>query len=215
MSFGWSLGDVIAGLKVVWDIWEAVSDGPLNAHFEASQFFNEFILVISRLEDWEKRKAACSTDNRLAASNQQLREQCTLFIKRHMNHMQQVNPQTKAIRQGRSTWLQRVTFTRAQVLSLYQHVSWPFERKEVERLREKLQFFLQLAIHDISIANHDIALSSHDIMKDLRDDFKYRLSYCWYYFTDHVIDHRMLSCYRLISNWFPRTLIWSPSSLSI
>jgi hypothetical protein len=180
MSFGWSVGDVIAGLKVVWDIWEAVSDGPLNAHFEASQFFNEFILVINRLEDWERRKAASATDNRLTASSQQLREQCTLFIKRHMSLMQQANPQTKAIRHGRTTWLQRVTFTRAQVVSLYQHVSWPFERKEVERLREKLQFFLQLATHDIAVASHNIALSNHDIarsthdnIRGMRNDFRY------------------------------------------
>jgi hypothetical protein len=176
MSFGWSVGDVVSGLKVVWDVWQAVSDGPLNAHFEASQFFDEFVHVINRLEDWERRKAACASDNRLATSNQQLREQCTLFIKRHMSLMQHANPKAKAIRQGRSTWLQNVAFSRNQVLSLYQQVSWPFERKEVERLREKLQLFLQIATYDVTAATHTIALNTHDAVQDIRDTFRYVLN---------------------------------------
>ena len=38
MSFGWSVGDIVAGIKVVFDIWEAVSDGALSAPVEATQF---------------------------------------------------------------------------------------------------------------------------------------------------------------------------------
>ena len=173
MSFGWSVGDVISGLKIVWDVWHAVSDGPLNAHFEASQFFDDFIHVINRLEDWERRKAACANDNRLAASNYQLREQCTQFIKRHMSLIQNANPETKAIRQGRSTWLRKVAFTRDQVVLLYQRVSWPFERKEVEKLREKLQFFLQIATYDVTAATHTVARNTHDAVQDIRDTFRY------------------------------------------
>ncbi|TVY83651.1 hypothetical protein LSUE1_G001987 [Lachnellula suecica] len=172
MSFGWSIGDVIAGLKVVWDVWEAVSDGPLNARFEASQFFDEFAHIVNRLEDWGKRKAACASDSRLAASNQQLREQCTLFLKRHMSLIQHANPNTKAIRQSRSTWLQRVTFSQNQIVSLYQQVSWPFERKEVEKLRGKLQFFLQLATYDVTAATHTVAINTHDAVQDIRDTFR-------------------------------------------
>jgi hypothetical protein len=50
MSFGWSVGDIIDGLKVVWDVWQAVSDGPLNAEYQALQFFDEFHLIFTRLD---------------------------------------------------------------------------------------------------------------------------------------------------------------------
>ena len=154
MSFGYSIGDVIDGLKLVWDIWQAVSDGPLNAKFEASQFFDEFHHVISRLAEWERRKAGLAHDERLAQSHQQLREMCTVFIKRHMVLIQQANPQTKAIRPRRSNWLKNAPFTKSQINSLYQQVQWPMERKELKRLREKLLLFLHLAAFDIQMATH-------------------------------------------------------------
>ncbi|CZT47244.1 uncharacterized protein RSE6_07783 [Rhynchosporium secalis] len=138
MSFGWSAGDVIAGLKVVWDIWEAVSDGPLNARFEAAQFFDEFI--------------------------HELRDQCTEFIKKHMAIIQRVNPNTKAIRSRRSTWIQKASFTQEQVYALYQQVQWPSERKVVTRLREKLQFFLEIAALDVGMDTNSMV---RDIARDI------------------------------------------------
>jgi hypothetical protein len=161
MSFGWSAGDVIAGLKVVWDIWEAVSDGPLNAKYQASQFFDEFYHIISRLDDWEKRKAACAKDDRLVRSHRELRDACTVFIKKHFALIQESNPGTRSSRTGRSTWLQKASFTRGQILTLYQQVQWPMQREHVGRLREKLQFFLNLAAWDV-------ALDTNDIVRDIR-----------------------------------------------
>ncbi|KAL2065151.1 hypothetical protein VTL71DRAFT_4292 [Oculimacula yallundae] len=151
MSFGWSAGDVIAGLKAVWEIWEAVSDGPLNARFEAAQFFDEFVHVTSRLQEWEARRVACAKDDRLHRSHQELRDQCTEFIKKHMALIQRVNPSTKAIRSRRSTWIQKAYFSQNQVIALYQQVQWPSERKVVTRLREKLQFFLEIAALEIGM----------------------------------------------------------------
>ncbi|KAH7400086.1 hypothetical protein BKA64DRAFT_474350 [Cadophora sp. MPI-SDFR-AT-0126] len=151
MAFGWSAGDVIAGLKAVWDIWQAVSDGPLNAKFEATQFFDEFIHVTSRLSEWEARRVSCTKDDRLHRSHQELRDQCTDFIKKHMAIIQRANPNTKAIRPRRSTWIQKATFTQNQVIALYQQVQWPSERKAVTRLREKLQFFLEIAALDVGL----------------------------------------------------------------
>jgi hypothetical protein len=156
MSFGWSVGDIIAGLKVIWAVYDAVSDGPLNAKFEATQFFDEFVHVVSRLSEWEKRKSALPQDDRLAQSHQQLRDQCTVFIRRHMLLIQNANPQTKAIRPRRSNWLQRVEFTKTQVLALYETVKWPTEQNEVQRLREKLMLFLHLAAFDIQMATHGL-----------------------------------------------------------
>lgn len=155
MSFGWSVGDVIAGLKAVYDIWEAVRDGPLNARYEASQFFDEYLHIMSRLEKWETRKSAFSKDPLLAKSQRQLREQCTLFLKNHISLIQQVNPATIAKREGRSTWLKKAAFSKEQVLALYQQVSWPYERQTVAKLRIKLQFFLDVASFDIALDNND------------------------------------------------------------
>lgn len=151
MSFGWSAGDVIAGLKAVYDVWQAVSDGPLNAKYEASQFFSEFYHVVSRLEDWEKNKSACAKDDRLVRSHRELRNDCTEFIKKHFSLIQRANPETKAIRTGRTTWLQKAHFTRDQVIDLYRQVEWPTQRNTVAKLREKLRFFLELAAWDIAL----------------------------------------------------------------
>lgn len=151
MSFGWSVGDIISGLKVVYDIWQAVSAGPLNASFEATQFFDEYTHIMSRLERWESQKSAIARDEALVGSQRQIREQCTLFIKNHFRLIQAANPDTISQREGRSTWLRKVPFSKEQVLALYKKVSWPFEREEVQRLRIKLQFFLDVATFDISM----------------------------------------------------------------
>lgn len=187
MSFGWSVGDVIAGLKAVWDIWQAVSDGPLNARFEASQFFDEYNLVMSRLEKWESRKAAFSQDENLAKSQRQLREQCTLFIKNHIKLIQQVNPSTVTKREGRSTWLKRAPFTKDQIIALYQQVQWPLEREVVAKLRIKLQFFLD-------VASFDVALDTNDTVHQMR----YGISQSSHHTTNSTIEARMLILCRQI-----------------
>lgn len=152
--FGWSVGDIISGLKVVWDVYHAVADGALNAKFEAKQFFDEFVHVVSRLSEWEARKAALPHDDRLAQSHAQLRDMCTVFIRRHMLLIQNANPETKAIRPKRSNWLKKAPFTKDQILTLYESVMWPAEREEVQRLREKLMLFLHLAAFDMQMATH-------------------------------------------------------------
>ncbi len=151
MSFGWSAGDVIAGLKVLWDIYSAVSDGPLNAEYQAQQFYDEFILIISRLEIWEERKPAFAKDAKLEAAHQQLKSQCVEFIKRHMRLIQGINPKTIAKRHQRSTWLQRAPFNTNQVKKLYQQVTWPAERKEVAKLQRSLHTFLTVTAVDIGL----------------------------------------------------------------
>lgn len=161
MSFGWSFGDIVAGFKLVYNIYEAVSDGPRNARVEASQFFNEFQEVIRRLDQWEARKSLCSKDKNLDASHEDLKRHATIFIKRHISLIQQANPGTTGHRRGRSTWLQVVVFSAGQITNLYNQVQWPFERKEVSRLREKLQFFLQLSAWDV-------ALDTNEIVQDFR-----------------------------------------------
>ncbi|EHL01434.1 hypothetical protein M7I_2523 [Glarea lozoyensis 74030] len=156
MSFGWSFGDVVAGINLIFKVYNAVSDGPRNSKVEASQFFADFSEVIVRLDKWEARKAACDKDQNLRASHEELKELCTTFIKRHFRIIQQANPDTRTGRPGRSTWIKKVSFTGSQVASLYNQVQWPFERKELSRLREKLQFFLQLSAWDVALDTNQI-----------------------------------------------------------
>jgi len=169
MSFGWSAGDIIDGLKIVWDIWQAVSDGPLNAEYQALQFFDEFHLIFTRLDEWENRKATCTRDDQLTRSHRRLRQECTSFIKYNFSLIQQVNPSTKANRIDRSTWLQKAQFSQSQIIALYKKVSWPSQRETVVKLREKLELFLALAAMDV-------ALDTNDIVRDMRCSFKSRPS---------------------------------------
>ena len=161
MSFGWSFGDVVAGINLIFKIYDAVSDGPRNSKVEATQFFADFQQVITRLDQWEAKKAACDKDHNLRLSHEELKDLCTTFIKRHFRIIQHANPNTKTSRPGRSTWLKKVAFTGHQVAALYDQVQWPFERKELSRLREKLQFFLNLS-------HWDIAFETHQDVKELK-----------------------------------------------
>lgn len=197
MSFGWSVGDVISGLKAVWDIWQAVSDGPLNARFEASQFFDEYVLIMSRLEKWENRKTAFSQDELLAKSQRQLREQCTLFLKSHIKLIQQANPGTIAKREGRSTWLKKAPFSKDQVLALYQQVQWPLEREAVAKLRIKLHFFLD-------VASFDVALDTNGTLHQMR----HVAFHPFHSPADNLVEPRMLTLCPQTSNWSLLTWNW-------
>ena len=173
MSFGWSLGDIFAGIKILWAIYDSVSDGPLNATLQCEQFFEEFSLVVHCLEDWERKAklAQIVQDDSLAKLHLQLRDQCEEFIKRHFRLIQAVNPQSEATRESRSTWLKRTPFSREQVLKLYQQARWPFEKNEVIRLRRKLILFLALATYHVSSSTHDVTVENRDILLDMRYNF--------------------------------------------
>ncbi|KAG9234757.1 hypothetical protein BJ875DRAFT_483906 [Amylocarpus encephaloides] len=162
MSFGWSFGDVVAGINLVFKIYTAISDGPRSSRAEATQFFNEFNEVVLRLDQWEARKLACGKDGSVTVAHEELKEDCTVFIKRHMKLLHDINPGSKSSRPGRSTWLRMAQFSGQQIAELYKQVQWPFERKEVARLRERLQSFLQ-------ISSWDVAIDTNGIVRDFRD----------------------------------------------
>lgn len=172
MSFGWSIGDILAGIKIVWNVYEAVSDGPRNARLEATQFFQEFNLIVQCLNDWEQRSAAAlSEDISLKGAHEALCEQCNKFIKRHMFLIQEVNPKTTAARNGH-TWLSRAAFTREQVSSLYSQVKWPFEREEVKTLRAKLELFIDLATYRVSASTHSAVQQTNEMVRQMRLVFR-------------------------------------------
>jgi len=167
MSFGWSLGDIFAGIKILWEVYDAVSDGPLNSTLQCEQFFEEFSLIVQCLEDW-KRKAEIVQDDSLTKLHLQLRQQCEAFIQRHFHLIQAVNPKSEATRDRQATWLKSAVFSREQVVKLYQQVRWPFENKEVARLRKKLMLFLALATYHVSSSTHNVTVENRDILLDIR-----------------------------------------------
>jgi hypothetical protein len=153
MSFGWSAGDIVAGVKIVWDIWNSVSDGPLNAIYEATQFFNDFEIIKGCLESWDSRDQASSGKPSLT---EPLRRQCAKFIEEHMRLIQDANIGTKVVQNGGRTWLRKVPFTKQQVLKLYQQVQWPFVRGNVAELRSSLELALGVATYRVAENTHEL-----------------------------------------------------------
>jgi hypothetical protein len=54
-SFGWSFGDVIAGIKVVWTIYEAVSDGPLSMNITFISYTIQNDLNFAQTVYWSQK----------------------------------------------------------------------------------------------------------------------------------------------------------------
>ncbi|TGO23021.1 hypothetical protein BPAE_0147g00250 [Botrytis paeoniae] len=166
-GFGWSAGDIVAGLKLVWDIWKAVSNGPMSAKVEAKQFFADFYLIIQCLDDLDRRDGSLAEGSCLAAAPSQLQQQCVEFLSRHMQLIRTVNPQTATTKQGVPMWLRKVTFSRDQIKTLYLQISWPFERDQVLQLRNKMELYLSLATYKISALNHSVAQDTNNIVREI------------------------------------------------
>ena len=217
MSFGWSVGDIIAGIKVVWDIWEAVSDGALSAPVEATQFLEDFTQIIGCLEDWQQTARSTQDAARTSDSYRrhlQLREECIDFIRRHRRLIQEANPRTRVIKEGHTSWLRKAKFTQEQIISLYEKVQWPFERKEVARLQDKLHRYLQIVIYEAAASTNKAALQTKEMVEDMR--YLHSLSRRLVLVNPNLHpEHRTPNYSRPISNLFLRILISSPSSLLI
>ncbi|PQE29223.1 hypothetical protein CJF30_00004264 [Rutstroemia sp. NJR-2017a BBW] len=148
MSFGWSAGDIIAGFKLVWEVWEAVSEGPLSANSEATEFFQDFRMITSRLEDWEAQRKTSSKSSDF--SNPPFKKRCAVFLEKYMRLIQSVNPEAKASHGYLPVWLQRCKFSRDQINKLCLQMQWPLARDEVKNLRNQLGLHLNMAIFDIT-----------------------------------------------------------------
>ncbi|PQE14230.1 hypothetical protein CJF31_00006768 [Rutstroemia sp. NJR-2017a BVV2] len=148
MAFGWSVGDIIAGFKLVWEVWEAVSEGPLSANSEATQFFQEFRMITNRLDDWEARMKTSSKSSDF--SDAPFKQRCADFLEKYMRLIQTANPEAKASNGSLPVWLRRCKFSRDQINKLCLQISWPFARDEVSDLRDQLVLHLNLAMYDIT-----------------------------------------------------------------
>ncbi|THV55436.1 hypothetical protein BGAL_0008g00200 [Botrytis galanthina] len=175
-GFGWSAGDIVAGLKLVWDVWKAVSDGPMSAKVEAKQFFEDFYQIIQCLDDWERREGSLAEGSSLAAAPSQLQQQCVEFLSRHMRLITTANPQTATTKQGVPMWLRKITFSGDQIKTLYLQISWPFEKDQVLQLRTKMELYLSLATYRISALNHSVAQDTNDIVREISTSHQELLS---------------------------------------
>lgn len=152
MSYGWSVGDIIAGLKVLYAVYSSVSDGYHNAEFQASKFFEEFGEIAQRLDLWKEYKETVNQiaeKDALAHSYPELKKRCTIFIKAHFALIQASNPATISKRPSRTTWLANAKFTAQQAENLYRKIEWPIHRATVAELRSDLQYVLNLATFDV------------------------------------------------------------------
>jgi hypothetical protein len=171
MSFGWSVGDIIAGLKILHDVYASVSNGYRNAGFQASGFFEEFGEITRRLDNWKTYKETISQiaeKDSLAYSYPALKERCAAFIKDHFALIQASNPKTISERHRRSTWLRNVTFTAEQAEDLYRKVTWPAQRATVAALRYELQCVLNLAIFDLGREAATFGRDNNTILRAMR-----------------------------------------------
>lgn len=175
-GFGWSAGDIVAGLKLVWDVWKAVSDGPMSAKVEAKQFFEDFYLIIQCLDDWERRDESSAEGSSLATAPSQFQHQCVEFLSRHMQLIRTANPQTVITKQGVPMWLRKVTFSKDQIKTLYLQISWPFERDQVLQLRIKMELYLSLATYKISALNHSVAQDTNYRVREISTSHQELLS---------------------------------------
>lgn len=167
MSFNWPVEDITSGLKVIWSIWEAVSDGAVDLPADAGHFLEDFAQTVGNLRNWELR-AESEEATHVSESyrrSQVLKEECITFIRRQRRLIQDVNPQTESIKEGHRTWLKEAKFTKEQVASLYDKTQWAFELKEVARLRDKLQLYLQVPLSSSTKFNAGQTL---DMARDMR-----------------------------------------------
>ncbi|GAB1210482.1 hypothetical protein APSETT445_009275 [Aspergillus pseudonomiae] len=130
------VGDIITAVKVVWTVYESVRDGPTGATGDFNSFRQEFRAIKVLLERIQRVKESTSGDVRhLGAFYHETIQECAQFVNKH-KVLAQDKPSTDSSRRGSlgkkvSIWFEKVT--------------WPLERSEAERLRQKLERCLSIA----------------------------------------------------------------------
>ncbi|KAL4733092.1 hypothetical protein BDV11DRAFT_176023 [Aspergillus similis] len=142
MSFGWSVGDLIQGANIAWQIYESFGKGENSAKKEFASFRAEFNLVKSALEKLLQLAANCpGEDLELGEGYKQTLQRCAKFIQKHERLVAEA--------------AQRRPSLPDRILSVWDKVSWPAEREDAERLRRYLERYVQIAILKITVNNRD------------------------------------------------------------
>ncbi|KAL4979523.1 hypothetical protein BDW66DRAFT_157346 [Aspergillus desertorum] len=142
MNFGWSVGDLIQGATIAWQIYESFGNGENSAKRGFISFRAEFSLVKCALEKLRDLALNCpGEDLDLGEGYQQTLQRCADFIQRHRRLVAED-------KQRRPSFPDRI-------LSVWDKVSWPAEREAAERLRRYLERYVQIAILKITVNNRD------------------------------------------------------------
>ncbi|KAL3439131.1 hypothetical protein BDV09DRAFT_191347 [Aspergillus tetrazonus] len=142
MSFGWSVGDLIQGANIAWQIYESFGKGENSAKKEFFLFRAEFNLVKSALEKLLELATNCpGEDLDLGEGYKQTLHRCAKFIQRHKRLVEEAT--------------QRRPSLPDRILSVWERVSWPAEREDAERLRRCLERYIQIAILKVTVNNRD------------------------------------------------------------
>ncbi|KAE8406830.1 hypothetical protein BDV37DRAFT_291550 [Aspergillus pseudonomiae] len=130
------VGDIITAVKVVWTVYESVRDGPTGATGDFNSFRQEFRAIKVLLERIQRVKESTSGDVRhLGAFYHETIQECAQFVNKH-KVLAQDKPSTDGSRRGSLG---------KKVSIWYEKVTWPLERSEAERLRQKLERCLSIA----------------------------------------------------------------------
>ncbi|KAL6232116.1 hypothetical protein BDW75DRAFT_243275 [Aspergillus navahoensis] len=142
MSFGWSVGDLIQGANLAWQIYESFGRGENSARKGFISFRAEFNLVKCALEKLHDLALNCpGEDLDLGEGYEQTLQRCAKFIQRHERLVTEVKKRRPSL-PGR-------------ILSVWDKVSWPAEREDAERLRRYLERYVQIAILKVTVNNRD------------------------------------------------------------
>lgn len=150
MSYGgWSVGDIIQGIRLAWGIYEAVGVGMRSARSEFAAFRVEFNLIkcaLERLEEFEKN---CGEDLDLGRGYEQTLSRCADFIEKHKSLSKEAEIPSGEANMRRPSFGERM-------VSVWDRVSWPLEREEAEKLRVSLDRYVQIAILKVTSNTRDV-----------------------------------------------------------
>ncbi|KAL5051979.1 hypothetical protein BDW71DRAFT_202120 [Aspergillus fruticulosus] len=142
MNFGWSVGDLIQGANLAWQIYESFGRGENSAKKGFLSFRAEFNLVKCALKKLHDLARNCpDEDLDLGEGYEQTLQRCAKFIQRHKRLATEAE--------------QRRPSLPDRILSVWERVSWPAEREDAERLRRYLERYVQFAILKVTVNNRD------------------------------------------------------------
>ncbi|KAL5002008.1 hypothetical protein BDV10DRAFT_181703 [Aspergillus recurvatus] len=142
MNFGWSVGDLIQGANIAWQIYESFGKGENSAKKGFNSFRAELNLVKCALEKLGGLALNCpGEDLDLGEGYEQTLQRCARFIQRHKRLVAEAK--------------QRRPSLPDRILSAWDKVSWPAEREDAERLRRYLERYVQIAILKVTVNNRN------------------------------------------------------------
>lgn len=144
MSFGWSAGDILTGVRALWTVYECFGDGVRNAHKEFKSFQDEVQDFLDLLQASQMLVEGVVDLNPLFKRTV---GDCEKFIDKH---------RLLAIKWGSLSKNGSQQKTDAFV-KVYKTVMWPVERTEVERLQN--QWLRHIVFGNFVASSHSLNIT--------------------------------------------------------